>query len=579
MDDTLAWILFILFFFVIFLLIYYVFIYRRPSPFPATITDVGLFGFCDSSNICVSPLVCDNKQCKQPLNGTCTNIFECTGNAESCRDGKCSRLGTGDLDSECESICNTGLVCFNHICKVPPGFACAKSPDCITGYSCVQGICVVVANLGQKCLEGQCNTGLHCSNGYCQPTGIDTGQKGAYCGDNNGNPICDTTLTCVKNSCQNATQILSQVCDATKICIPPYDCISGACQEQVPCLVTGNCLNNSTCISGVCRGLSGQQCNSSNVCVVGSKCNLRDNTIVLFNNTDDIQGLQLPSISGDISRVRIDGDTNIIYAITTTGLYSITSSGSTWTKILNNPAPLSNYPLPPVSGKTVDPLTMQANIIDVLPFNGQLYVVLFDTTAFSSQVPQQYRVLDLTNTSNPYIMNNLMSNTTVDTSPTSVTYPYAGIQLSGDNNILSISKFTISPYNNWYVVDNLKNAYYKLSAPPNDIYIPLSSNTTDLAPYGGSNVSSSVFNVIINLDGVITAMGDLAGIIQSKNGNVISSYFNLSTPFSQSKIIMSDNQQLTYQNIAGIYYNTPYYSRNVAAGSNFYAIVVPGFCS
>lgn len=580
MDDTIPWILFVVFLGIIIFLVYYVYVYRRPSPFPTTVSNVGVFGFCDKNNTCESSLVCDNKQCKEPLGGACKDVYICTGTAETCKDNKCSRVGTGELNSECVSVCNPGLTCFNHICKIPTGLPCVKSADCIGTDSCAGGVCLPTSQLGQPCVTGQCATGLHCSLGFCQKDGTETGNAGAYCGSNHTVPLCNTSLACVRNVCQAPTQTLSQICDATNICFPPYGCVGGICKEVIPCVVDGDCLPNHTCLSGVCRGVVGQACNTIGVCLSGATSCSTSNTVMIFNNTNNTSGTTLGPVSGTISRIYVSVDT--VYVITDTGLYSITPSQSTttWNKVLDNPTSLSIYTIPPISGKTIVPLSMMASIIDISPVNGQIYIVLKDNTQLTPDTPLQYRLLNLTTKS--YVSNNDFDNTTfIPAGPTTFYQPYAGVQIDFINQTLAIGRFVASPYNNFYIISPQGLLYDLINGSLDGKYQSMFINITDVAPYGGSDLTSNPQNVVINQNnGVALASGQLTNTYQQKpNTMTLSSFFDPTLPFSQNKIISSNIDSTTYQAISGIWYNTPYFASHVAAGRDFYAIVISGICT
>jgi len=300
---------------------------------------------------------------------------------------------------------------------------------------------------------------------------------------------------------------------------------------------------------------------------------------MIFNNTNNTQGTRLPVAPGNISKIYISGDT--VYVITDTGLYNINVGGS-WNKVLDNPTPLSVYLIPPISGKVIDPLPMKASIIDISPSatSDQIYIVLLDNTQLTPDIPIQYRLLNLTTKS--YVSNNDFDNSNfIPATPTTFYQPYAGVQIDFIGQILSINRFVASPYNNWYIINTQGLLYDLINGSTDGKYQPMFINITDVAPYGGSDLTSNPQNVVINQNnGIALASGQLTNVFQQKpNTKTLASYFDITLPFSQNKIISSNTDLTTTQNISGTWYNTPYYATLVAAGKDFYAVVIPGICN
>jgi hypothetical protein len=223
---------------------------------------------------------------------------------------------------------------------------------------------------------------------------------------------------------------------------------------------------------------------------------------------------------------------------------------------------------------------MNASIIDISSVNGQVYVVFLDTTQLTPDIPIQYRLLNLTTMS--YVSNNDFDNSNfIPASPTTFYQPYAGVQIDFVNQIIAINRFVASPYNNWYIISPQGFLYDLINGSIDGKYQPMFINITDVAPYGGNNLTSNPQNVIMNQNnGVTLALGELVNTIQKKpNTATLSSFFDPTLPFSQNKIISSNIDSTTYQNISGIWYNTPYFTSHVAAGRDFYAIVISGICT
>ena len=118
-------------------------------------------GSTDTEN-CDRGLVCEGNRCEIPRWGECTN------NTNSCVDGlncvgrretkRCNRLvGLGDLcHTDPFVICRKGLICEDHVCKIPAGGVCTDNPSgCYSRAVCVGSEklkkCLWPRDVGQTC--------------------------------------------------------------------------------------------------------------------------------------------------------------------------------------------------------------------------------------------------------------------------------------------------------------------------------------------------------------------------------------------------------------------------------------------
>ena len=154
----------------------------------ATSTVTKYVGFderCDDQTIgCVEGLSCVNEVCKIRIGYPCTDVAECTNEAQRCR-GVCLRTVSKELGMECEDDvdCDPDLTCSNvritvpfnkydrrKVCLVDMGGTCRASDECRQGTSCLYGRCSELAEEGDECDPKNftvCNSFLVCRDGIC----------------------------------------------------------------------------------------------------------------------------------------------------------------------------------------------------------------------------------------------------------------------------------------------------------------------------------------------------------------------------------------------------------------------------
>lgn len=262
----------------------------RNTPPVTTVTRRVDFGsVCDGvTAVCRSGLTCSRASpqdqqgiCLRPLGAACNALSECVEEATVC-NGVCSQLVTGGLNEACpcteprtQSVIIDGL-CF---CKGQNGHVCTVDSDCANGR-CQGGVCVPLQQLGQACRPGQCDEGLSCSSGFCQPVGIATGTQGAYCEVEQPwppqlgqtKPGCVESLSCLNQMCVPVTNQLGGLCAETQACQPPYVCLDRQCQypdNPNRCDQTNTCIAGYSCTDGICLADSGQACQDDQQCMSG----------------------------------------------------------------------------------------------------------------------------------------------------------------------------------------------------------------------------------------------------------------------------------------------------------------------
>jgi len=238
-------------------------------------------------------------------NNECVPPNKCLGLSNT-NQGVCAARPVGGLNQPSRSSnppCNIGLVPnSNGVCKLAEdSLGCSVdgqdiNSNCITGV-CSENICDVPRTLGEKCYPGQCTDGLQCSreqnttDGFCQPDGVMSGQRGAYC-LTEAQPGCNPGLSCdANNMCQPGTEGFLQPCDNVDgLCRAPYICgPDEVCQypeQPNSCSQTGSCSHGYGCRDGRCIGTHGTMCTRDDQCF-SLNCNLNQAAIFTSSVTND----------------------------------------------------------------------------------------------------------------------------------------------------------------------------------------------------------------------------------------------------------------------------------------------------
>jgi hypothetical protein len=150
---------------------------------------------------CGEGLECDPqlRMCKLQDGQPCNNRYDCL--TDSYCNGTCtSRDGiiqayTGVTGDPCPCDYRTHICVDGRCLSIS---SCSNNEDCASG-TCSNGTCVKLLMNGQVCDDNiECQSG-NCSNGYCQIRGLETGQIGSMC-DND--EMCNGLLTCRNGSCR-----------------------------------------------------------------------------------------------------------------------------------------------------------------------------------------------------------------------------------------------------------------------------------------------------------------------------------------------------------------------------------------
>ena len=129
---------------IIIIVIALIVIFMRAPPVataPAYFIAPGTLGQpCSGDTQCTVGYRCQAGVCKAGLGTSCASLADCTGDAQDCRQGVCMAEPSGVLGGACP--CALGYSCFNGVCKVAMGGPCTNVSDC-TGQaqSCYYGQC------------------------------------------------------------------------------------------------------------------------------------------------------------------------------------------------------------------------------------------------------------------------------------------------------------------------------------------------------------------------------------------------------------------------------------------------------
>jgi hypothetical protein len=160
---------------------------------------------------CEPGLVCDASRavCVNLPGASCYNYAQCPSGGFC--SGVCAAQGSTYGGAQQYCPCFRGYVCVppglqgpTLICLGLGGAGCRANADCLSDVCEGFGICSSGYPPGGPCVAPlDCGSG-NCSQGYCQPPGVTTGQQGAACiydvSDYSG-PLCAVGLTCTAGKC------------------------------------------------------------------------------------------------------------------------------------------------------------------------------------------------------------------------------------------------------------------------------------------------------------------------------------------------------------------------------------------
>lgn len=243
---------------------------------------------------CSPGTACDSlaQVCKLEVGQSCQISDDCLNGAYC--SGVCVTAEPGLISGEANAPCPCGptMDCIGladgsglRLCKRLSTQPCTTGDECLSSV-CSAGRCTSGKPAGQACSRNsECVTGTTCSIGYCQTTGVVTGERGAACNPD-GSPTCNSGLACIGGICIPVTQGVGEACDTSlATCIPPLLCLNGEtratcggmesnCECSYPysdesgvyrpnpnsCEQTGLCTSGYTCQGGRCLGIAGMAC-------------------------------------------------------------------------------------------------------------------------------------------------------------------------------------------------------------------------------------------------------------------------------------------------------------------------------
>lgn len=192
---------------------------------------------------CPAGVTCDaaKKMCLAKVAEACEKDTQClTGH---CDGGKCGPLALGEECDPAQSLCGANATCSDlKKCQGNKGADCTKAEDCVTG------VCDAAKKCSALALHGPCDPQrVFCDTGLECPPAVKTCLASL-------NQSCTTAADCATNNCTN------QKCALTAR--KAGDACSGDC--GAPTL---------SCLSSVCKGLSGYRvCSSNNDCAPNLVC-------------------------------------------------------------------------------------------------------------------------------------------------------------------------------------------------------------------------------------------------------------------------------------------------------------------
>lgn len=269
---------------------------------------VGFLYRC-SNFTCDTGLSCDSVYgvCKYNNGTVCTLGSQCLNGAVCSGICVLGPPASVTLQPNDPCPCPDNMVCSNKTpgsvelsCKLNGGATCENNGQCLSNVCQIDGTCAEGLPNGSVCQsDNQCLDGIsYCSEGFCQPNGIVTGEIGASC-VSLGQPTCSVGLSCISNICSLPQSALGDAClftTSTSGCAEPLSCqqvigndiceaddsASCICQytfEQVSgfsrpnangCSPTGNCIENYVCTGGNCLANSVQPCVVAANCISGN---------------------------------------------------------------------------------------------------------------------------------------------------------------------------------------------------------------------------------------------------------------------------------------------------------------------
>jgi hypothetical protein len=255
----------------------------------------GTTGFCDGKGACdvfaagtaCAPPSCPQGATMQTLGRSCDGAGTCKpASTQACAPYTCN--GTA-----CGATCLTNGDCVAPaICDLQKntcgdqhglGGTCSVDGDCLTGDSCVDGVCCSTPSCGtcEACnVSGHQGTCSEVPAGAADPHGRCTASPPCgFIGTCDGAGACQNasaTTSCGTASCMNATVTPLGFCNGDGTCKQtPVGCGAYMCAATAACLTTcagnGDCAPGYSCANGSCTNLTpnGGSCTDGTQCISG----------------------------------------------------------------------------------------------------------------------------------------------------------------------------------------------------------------------------------------------------------------------------------------------------------------------
>lgn len=533
-------IVFILILIVIGIILYGYFTNRNNQVYTSS---AGTFLSPCTNNVCNTGLTCDPASylCKYSENESCQTTSQCA-TPLSC-SGICTSGPFGGLNQYCP--CNQGYSCVStgtsNQCKGDGGSACQVNADCIS-LICNENVCSDTAANGLPCIVNDACESGNCSNGFCQPPNVTTGEVNAVC---NESLNCNEGLICNNGVCATSTQGLLEACSTTNACVEPLQCLNSQnqqCSDNLPtCLCvfpTPNPNDSNVCIDGMVENTVSpfncynvQACDFDYQCQNGNSCT-GPGTLSLIDFSGNYIGATNTSINpisstSSFTANKLFGVPNNgvdqIYAVDpNTGLWLLqynytTNATSTWTLIFPNV----------VNGM---------NLVDVA-YNGIFMIVAFELNG-------SYMLFTYNGSFIPY--NITQGSTSVQYSNNvPLTISFIDISIQNDILIVSNSSLYIKPYNvtTYQLISQVGGLarFYTSQGTPQSNYVYI--NTSSQLQYSGALTNTTPNSTISYEVFDFSVSGTSCMMVTSSNGNYIllagTNQINTPIPYQGSNLTRS----------------------------------------
>ncbi|MBP6833267.1 MAG: hypothetical protein KA978_20935 [Deltaproteobacteria bacterium] len=245
-------------------------------------TDGGAGSVCNSAGLaCLSGSCVD---CSGPERAVCSgrcisittdqNCGACGATCATAAGERCTRGATSGVDggvqvASCLAFCQVGETLCGSVCRDitdDPANCGACNNRCVSGQSCVRGVCTTVCPTGQTACSGTCRA-LQSDNTNCGACG-NVCPGGTVCSAG----ACTTTCSAAQTNCSGTCRDLAT--DNANCGVCGRACTGGTSCQGRSCA----CPTGQTACSGTCRalqtdnnncGICGRVCGGGTVCSAG----------------------------------------------------------------------------------------------------------------------------------------------------------------------------------------------------------------------------------------------------------------------------------------------------------------------